>query len=113
MAASALRVSGGGSQSDAAMQITADIFNLPAQRPHTFETSLLGAAVTAAVGLGLHSGHAAAIEAMTRISRTFEPIAANRDLYAALYERVYRRLYGRLRDIYSQIRSITGYPADD
>ena len=34
-----LRVSGGGSQSDAAMQLTADIFRLPAMRPHTSETS--------------------------------------------------------------------------
>ena len=30
-----LRVSGGGSQSDAAMQITADIFNLPTARPQS------------------------------------------------------------------------------
>ncbi len=37
-----LRVSGGGSQSDAVMQITADVFGLPAVRPHTFETSGLG-----------------------------------------------------------------------
>ena len=49
-----LRVSGGGSQSDAALQITADIFDLPAERPHTYETSALGAAIDAAVGLKLH-----------------------------------------------------------
>ena len=47
-----LRVAGGGSQSDAAMQITADIFGLPASRPHLYETSGLGAAIDAAVGLG-------------------------------------------------------------
>lgn len=34
-----LRVSGGGSQSDAAMQLTADIFGLPTARPHVYETS--------------------------------------------------------------------------
>jgi sugar (pentulose or hexulose) kinase len=49
-----LRVAGGGSQSDAAMQLTADIFGLPAERPHTCETSGLGAAITAMVGLGIH-----------------------------------------------------------
>lgn len=37
-----LRVAGGGSQSDAAMQLTADIFGLPAERPHVFEASGLG-----------------------------------------------------------------------
>ncbi|UUZ53606.1 hypothetical protein LP419_33585 [Massilia sp. H-1] len=49
-----LRVSGGGSQSDAAMQLTADIFGLPTARPHIYETSGLGAAIDAAVGLGLY-----------------------------------------------------------
>ncbi len=34
-----LRVAGGGSQSDAAMQLTADIFGLPAERPHVYEAS--------------------------------------------------------------------------
>ncbi len=107
----ALRVSGGGSQSDAAMQITADIFGLPAQRPHTYETSALGAAIDAAVGLRLHPDFDSAISEMTRVSDVFEPIPANRDLYQALYARVYRRLYGRLKSIYNEIRQITGYPA--
>jgi sugar (pentulose or hexulose) kinase len=106
-----LRVSGGGSQSDAAMQITADIFNLPAQRPHTYETSALGAAIDAAVGLKLHPDFDSAIREMTRVTDTFEPISHNRDLYHELYERVYRKLYRRLRPIYNDIRKITGYPA--
>ena len=107
----ALRVSGGGSQSDAAMQITADIFNLPAQRPHTYETSALGAVVAAAVGLKLHPDFDTAIREMTRVTDTFEPIPRNRDLYHELYERVYRKLYRRLKPIYNDIRTITGYPA--
>ena len=49
-----LKVSGGGSQSDEAMQITADIFGLTVERPHTYETSGLGAAINAAVGVGLY-----------------------------------------------------------
>ena len=40
-----------GSQSDAILQITADVFGLPVVRPHTHETSVLGAAMDAAVGL--------------------------------------------------------------
>ncbi len=47
-----LRVSGGGSQSTSAMQITADIFDLPVERPNTYETSALGAAIDAAVDWG-------------------------------------------------------------
>ncbi|MDR3237734.1 MAG: FGGY-family carbohydrate kinase, partial [Spirochaetia bacterium] len=40
-----LKISGGGSQSALVSQITADIFNLPAERPHTFEAAALGAAI--------------------------------------------------------------------
>ena len=57
-----LKVSGGGSQSDAAMQITADIFGMAAERPHTFETSALGAAIDAAVGLKLYSDFPSAVK---------------------------------------------------
>ena len=49
-----LRVSGGGAQSPAIVQLTADVFGLPTGRPHTHETSGLGAAIDAAVGIGLH-----------------------------------------------------------
>jgi sugar (pentulose or hexulose) kinase len=106
-----LRVSGGGSQSDAAMQITADIFDLPAERPHTYETSALGAAIDGAVGLKLHPDFDSAVRAMTRVAEVFEPIPVNRDLYRELFERVYRKLYRRLKPIYNHIREITGYPA--
>ena len=47
----ALRVSGGGSQSRIALQLTADIFGLPTGKPHLYETSGLGAAIDAAMGV--------------------------------------------------------------
>lgn len=106
----AIRVAGGGSQSKVAMQITADIFNLPAEKPHTYETSALGAAIDAAVGLKLYSDFASAVKAMTRVRERFEPIAKNRDLYQQLYEKVYLKMYGRLKPLYDDIRAITGYP---
>jgi sugar (pentulose or hexulose) kinase len=102
-----LRVSGGGSQSDAAMQLTADVFGLPAARPHTYETSGLGAAIDAAVGLGLHPDFSTAIRAMTRIERVFEPNPATHATYDALYNEVYRRLYGRLRPLYETLRRLS------
>jgi sugar (pentulose or hexulose) kinase len=69
-----LRVSGGGSQSDCAMQLTADIFGLPTARPHVYETSGLGAAIDAGGGPGLHRDFDAAVAAMTRVGRVFEPV---------------------------------------
>jgi sugar (pentulose or hexulose) kinase len=68
-----LRVAGGGSQSDAALQLTADVFGLPASRPHVYEASGLGAAIDAAVGLGLHPDFPTALREMTHLGRTFEP----------------------------------------
>jgi sugar (pentulose or hexulose) kinase len=105
-----LRVSGGGSQSDVAMQITADIFDLPAERPRTYETSALGAAIDAAVGLKFYPDFSRAVASMTGIGDTFAPIPKNRDIYKALYERVYLKLYDRLKPLYDEIRDITGYP---
>ncbi len=105
-----VRVSGGGSQSPAAVQLTADVFGLPASRPHTHETSGLGAAIDAAVGLGLHPSFEAAVAAMTRIAETREPDPATRALYEDLYRGVYLRLYERLKPLYAEIRRITGYP---
>ncbi len=105
-----LRVSGGGSQSDAALQITADIFGLVTRRPHTHETAGLGAAIDAAVGLGLYPDFESAIAAMTHIGATFQPNVQRHRIYEALYRRVYRQMYRRLRPLYEAIREITGYP---
>jgi len=105
-----LRVSGGGSQSHAAMQITADVFGLPAARPHLYETSGLGAAIDAAVGLKLHPDFPSAIKAMTRVSQVFEPDPKTHAIYEGLYESVYKQMYRQLRPLYEKIREITGYP---
>ena len=98
-----LMVSGGGSQSDSALQLTADIFNLPVHRPHTFEASGLGAAINVAVGLGYYDNYRQATSAMTRSEQTFTPNPANVKLYNQLYKQVYLKMY-------QNIKKITGYP---
>ena len=108
-----VRVSGGGSQSDAAMQITANVFNLPCERPHLYETSGLGAAILAAVSLKLHPDFATAIREMTRIGQVFMPVPEHARTYDQLYRRVYCRMYQRLQPLYRDIQEITGYPPRD
>lgn len=105
-----LRVAGGGSQSDAAMQLTADIFGMPAARAHVYESSGLGAAITAAVGLGHYPDFPAAVRAMTREGRVFQPNPQHSRTYDRLYRRVYRKMYARLQPLYRDIADITGYP---
>ena len=109
-AITALRVSGGGSQSRTALQLTADIFGLPTGKPHLYETSGLGAAIDAAVGVGLHADFRAAVKAMTHVGEVFEPDLKNQALYDALYHDVYKKMYKRLKPLYERIREITGYP---
>ena len=106
----AIRVAGGGSQSPAAMQLTADIFGLPTSRPHIYEASGLGAAMDVVVGLKLQPDFDTAVKEMTRQGTTFEPIAENQKIYDELYHRVYCKMYERLQPLYEEIRDITGYP---
>ena len=108
-----LRVSGGGSQSRVAMQLTADIFNLEAERPHTYETSSLGAAINAAVGLKYFSDFEVAIKEMCHLKETFQPIKKNKEIYQNLFEKVYLKMYKKLKPIYDDIREITNYPPMD
>jgi len=105
-----IRVAGGGSQSDAALQITADVFNLPVSRPHIYEASGLGAAIDAAVGMGYYPDFESAVSNMTRMGKTFEPNQNNVRLYDDLYKKVYLPMYKHLKPLYEEIRSITGYP---
>lgn len=106
-----LTVAGGGSRSDAAMQLTADIFGLPAARPHTYEASGLGAAMAVAVGMGLYPDFETAVRQMSHTERIFEPNPEHREIYEGLFRKVYLQMYSRLQPLYREIQEITGYPA--
>lgn len=105
-----LMVSGGGAQSNGIMQITADIFGMDAHRPHTFETSGLGAAINGAVGCGLYADHQQAIAHMTHPGERFSPVDDHKNLYEQLFKEVYSPLYEQLKPLYGAIRRIVGYP---
>ena len=50
-----LRVDGGASRSDLLMQMQADLLQVPVKRPHFQETTALGAALAAGLGVGFWS----------------------------------------------------------
>ena len=89
------------------MQITADIFGMTVYRPHTFETSSLGAAIASAVGMGVYPDFSTAVANMTHDGDLFEPKAVNKAIYNDLYHEVYMKMYGQLKPNYEAIRSIT------
>ena len=99
-----LRVAGGGSQSRAAMQLTADIFGLPVARPHVYEASGLGAAIDAAVGAGIASGFSGGGEGNDAHRDHFEPDPSVHEVYEELYRKVYLKMYGQLNPLYQAMR---------
>jgi sugar (pentulose or hexulose) kinase len=101
-----LRAVGGGSRGDATMQLSADIFGLPVARLEVDEAAGLGAAIDAALGLGLHADVEAAVGAMVRPSRIFRPDPARQALYDRLYRRVFTRIYPGLRDLFADLLTI-------
>ncbi len=99
-----LFAAGGGSQSDAVMQTAADIFAMPISRPHTSETSGLGAAMCAAVGMRIYPDFSSAVRAMSRIDKVFYPNAARADFYDRLYQHVYKPWTQHLITLYNNER---------
>ena len=104
---SQLFAAGGGSQSDAVMQIAADIFNMPINKPHTSETSGLGAAMCAAVAMGVYPDLPSAVRAMTRTDKVFYPNSLNARFYQRCYQTVYKPWLQSLVQLYAQQQAST------
>jgi sugar (pentulose or hexulose) kinase len=105
-----LRVGGGGSRSDEVMQITADVFGLPARRMHTSNLSALGAAIDATMALGIYKSFPEAVERMVRVKAAFEPRDENARIYDRLFREVYVKMYPALSPLHRKIAEITNYP---
>jgi xylulokinase len=87
--------SGGGSRSDAGLQIRADIFGIPIVRPRITEAGLLGSAMLAGISAGVFANPSEAAELFVHDDRIFEPDAARHAFYRekhALYEQLYPSL---------------------
>jgi glycerol kinase len=67
-----LRVDGGAARNDLLMQLQADLLGVPVVRPVVTETTALGAAYLAGIGVGLWAGQEE-VAAQWRLERRFEP----------------------------------------
>lgn len=99
-------VSGGGSQSDEICQITANLFGLPVQKVQTYETSALGAAITAFTGIGVYPSFEDAIKQMVRVTKTYEPDMEEHKVYDEIYRKVYAKIYPANKPLYAGINEI-------
>ena len=88
----AMRVCGGPARSAFWNGVKADVTGFPVLVPEVLETAVLGSAITAAVGIGVHSDLPSAIAAMTRISARIEPRRELAPVYDRLFE-AYLALY--------------------
>ncbi|MCY4311015.1 MAG: glycerol kinase GlpK [Rhodospirillaceae bacterium] len=96
---SRLRVDGGMVANDWLLKFVADIANVSVERPRVIETTALGAALLAGVGMGLYASLEDAVEQVWHSDRTFDPSMAEADRMALLSE---------WRAAVDRIRSTTG-----
>lgn len=100
-----LRVIGGGALGAPWMQIIADVTGRRVETvAHPQEAGAVGAALTAAVGLGLYPDFES-LKDIVRVARAFEPQACNAQVYDVLY-RAYQRIYNCLRDLYREVNQV-------
>lgn len=87
-----LRVVGGGAKSRLWNQIKADVTGLPVRVPEITETTALGAAFVALVGIGTYTSLTEASDYIVKIREHIEPDPATTSLYTEAYEQ-YREAY--------------------
>jgi xylulokinase len=91
---------GGGSKSDAWLQISADILGKPFIRPQINEAGALGAAIIAGSGSGVFASLDEGVKAMVKLERTFTPDANMQARYDERFEK-YKRLRPMIKDYLS------------
>ena len=103
---SKVALSGGGSRSPHWPQMFADGLGVDVTVAEARETGALGAAIAAAVGVGLHPDEAAAVSAMTRPARSFAPNPGMRAHYDRRYA-IWRRLTEALDPLWQELGART------
>jgi len=106
-------VSGGPANSELWMQIHADVSNVPITFAEVNEGPVLGSAIQASVGAGIHPDLSTAAKSMVRLGRTIEPDAARHEEYRFWVDR-YQELYGAIRDVQHQVVDhLDRHPGDE
>ncbi len=101
-----ISVGGGGANSEVALQITADIFNRPVEKPSISEASGLGSAMVAFYGLGIYKSIEEAVKNMYKKSKIIYPNKENHYIYDKIYKNSYLKIYKKLKPIYQNMKEI-------
>lgn len=95
------RIIGGATKSEVWNQIQADVYGIPTETLKVKDAGSLGAAICAAVGVGLYKDVAEGADALAKPDKRYEPISQN----VAVYE----ELYGIYCDIYTALDANGAY----
>ncbi|MFC1996404.1 FGGY-family carbohydrate kinase [Chloroflexota bacterium] len=102
-----LRFVGGGAQSDQWAQILADVTQRSIEVvANPQNVGALGAAITAAVGLGLTNFDNA--KTMIKVEKIFRPLPQNCEVYEPQFE-IFKRLYHQNHKLYKALNELQGY----
>ncbi len=97
-----LRMIGGGAKSKPWMQILADITGRKVEAVvNPQEAGAVGAALTAAVGLGIYPDFAS-LKKVVKVDSVFQPQAENFEVYDTLFQ-AYKKVYRDLRGFYRKL----------
>jgi len=99
-----LVICGGATRSDLWLQIHADVCGLPLSLTRVADAPILGSAILAAVGVGLHPDLESAVARMVHVERRVEPDARRHEAYRPFYE-AYKDSYRALAPLYRALNS--------
>ncbi len=97
-----VHIAGGGAGSAVWRQIIADVLGVPVLQPACRNTSALGAAALAGIGLGLYRDMREAAQTLITYGAPVEPEARAVDRYNRLYP-AYRRIYASLEGAFDEL----------
>ncbi|HXP15159.1 MAG TPA: FGGY-family carbohydrate kinase [Actinomycetes bacterium] len=99
-----IAAAGGATRSELWMQLHADVANVPVSIPREPESPVLGAAMLAAVGAGVHPDLPTAAAEMVHVERTIDPDPERHERYGFFMDR-YTELYPQVKDVMHKVTS--------
>jgi len=101
-------IAGGATKSPLWLQMHADVTGKPVVLCEVADAPLLGCAVLASVGAGLHNNVEDAVQNMVRTAQRIEPRRDIVDVYTKLYDKVYSKLPEAVRPVVHAIAALRG-----
>ena len=93
-----LRIAGGATRAEVWNQIQADVYGVPVVKTELDETTALGAAMLASIGVGIYKNPQDAVKNQIKIQKKYKPHTKQKDLYEKLFEN-HKALYQSIKNL--------------